>query len=377
MTYNCKQSHLGFRVTEEQKTCKTMCQKRGISAIFSCWCCCRQENTGICSKSRPPNKHRLSEFYTNDAYTLVRNHPLFLASLQKAHPSLTEHPYNLSLRRQKLHSFGINLMVVSFILYSIYLGLLTTLIVMGKHPQYFYDRANATMTLDLAKCKDVIKFFLNNFDRTDEAFVTRKYTIIKIILYVIMSSLFAKNLIVILVSLTTVIRPGPSGLEILAVILSWFYVLDWGEWQDEILFRCPVQYQLGAFGILLSYINVLVYFRMLFILDLGIYVVMLQVITIKFFRFFPVMLIVISGFGFTYWMLLQNQSVYRTPIEAILRTSLMIFDLGYEDRLYKPDEGGIGYYRLVHVIFILTAITFCIFIINLLIGKTSFNNRLS
>ena len=77
----------------------------------------------------------------------------------------------------------------------------------------------------------------------------------------------------------------------------------------------------------------------------------------------------ICGFAFTYWMLLQNQDVYGTPIAAILRTSLMLFDLGYADRLYKPSEGGIGYYKLVYVIFMLTAIVFSIFVINLLIGK--------
>ncbi|CAF3125410.1 unnamed protein product [Rotaria sp. Silwood2] len=67
-------------------------------------------------------------------------------------------------------------------------------------------------------------------------------------------------------------------------------------------------------------------------------------------------------------MLLQNQTVYGTPIEALLRTSLMLFDLGYEDRLYKSSEGGVGHYKLVYVIFMLTAIAFSIFVINLLIG---------
>ncbi|CAF1426526.1 unnamed protein product [Rotaria sordida] len=107
----------------------------------------------------------------------------------------------------------------------------------------------------------------------------------------------------------------------------------------------------------------------------GVYIVMLQLITSKFIRFLPVLLIAICGFGFTYWMLLQNQAVYGTPIEALLRTSLMLFDLGYEDRLYKPDEGGVGYYKLVYVVFMLTAIAFSIFVINLLIGKIDLNNN--
>jgi hypothetical protein len=68
-------------------------------------------------------------------------------------------------------------------------------------------------------------------------------------------------------------------------------------------------------------------------------------------------------------MLLQNQSVYGTPIEALIRTGLMMFDLGYEDRLYSPDDSGICYYTVVYVMFVLTGIVLCIFVINLMISK--------
>jgi hypothetical protein len=69
-------------------------------------------------------------------------------------------------------------------------------------------------------------------------------------------------------------------------------------------------------------------------------------------------------------MLLQNQAVFSSPIEALLRTTLMMFDLGYEDRLYGDEP---VYYKLVYVMMFLTAIVFCIFIINLLIGKMIFS----
>jgi hypothetical protein len=80
-------------------------------------------------------------------------------------------------------------------------------------------------------------------------------------------------------------------------------------------------------------------------------------------------MIIICGFGFSYWMLLQNQSVYKTPIEALIRTGLMMFDLGYEDRLYNQSEGGIGYYTILYVMFVLTGIVLSIFVINLMISK--------
>ena len=95
---------------------------------------------------------------------------------------------------------------------------------------------------------------------------------------------------------------------------------------------------------------------------------MIQGIFFKFLRFLPVLMIIICGFGFTYWMLLQNQTVFATPVEALIRTALMTFDLGYDSRIYgTPDQPA--HYKLVYVIIILTAIVFSVFIINLLIGK--------
>ena len=48
-------------------------------------------------------------------------------------------------------------------------------------------------------------------------------------------------------------------------------------------------------GLLLAYINFLVYLRTSPIFDVGIYVVMLQVISAKFLRFLPVLLVIICG----------------------------------------------------------------------------------
>ncbi|CAF3841205.1 unnamed protein product [Rotaria sp. Silwood1] len=352
---------------EEPETCATLCQKRGVGCLFSCWCCCRTHHNNSCCQCCSL-KSNIKDGYTTDAYTLVRNHPLFIVSLQEKQIDLTQHPFHILLRRTKLKSFGLILFNISFFIYITYLGLLTAFILKGKHPKYFYDRANTTMTLDLDTCKNVSEYFLNNFNQTDEAFKTNEYTNIKLALYAIMSTFIVKNVIVIASLFPKVFRTGSSYIEILALILTYVYVLDWYPWQTDILFRCPVQYQLGAMGMLLAYISLFFYVRTTPVLGLGVYIVMLQVITWKFLRFLPVLMILICSFGFTYWMLLQYQDVYASPGEALLRTSLMAFDLGYEDRLYDTEKGGVGYYKLIYFIFILTAIAFSIFIINLLIG---------
>jgi len=60
---------------------------------------------------------------------------------------------------------------------------------------------------------------------------------------------------------------------------------------------------------------------------------MLQLIFLKFITFIPVVLIVIFGFIFMHWMLLQDQAPFQSPVEALMRTGILAFDLGYEDHL--------------------------------------------
>ena len=101
---------------------------------------------------------------------------------------------------------------------------------------------------------------------------------------------------------------------------------------------------------------------------------MLQVISKKFLRFLPVLLVLICGFGFTYYALLQNQEVYSTPVLALIKTSLIMFEMNFDDRIYDEDEGGINYYPLTFVLFILTGYVMTVFVINLLIGKKTKNH---
>lgn len=104
----------------------------------------------------------------------------------------------------------------------------------------------------------------------------------------------------------------------------------------------------------------------------GLYVVMMEVIFYKLLKCIPVLLILICGFGFTYYMLLQYQTVYGSPFEAIMRTTISLYDLGYESRLYSPSSGGIMLYPVIYFVFILTEITLTIIVTNLLIGNILF-----
>ena len=367
--------YVDAKAIPKPRTCADLWNKRGIEAIHTWWFCgLNGLGCGCCSKTK---KDEYEDWYTNDAYTLVRNHPLFIASQQRHYPPLIEHFYHTHLRQTKLRSFGLVFFIISLLLYMSYLCLFTAAVFVGKHPKYFYDKADVNWTMDLSTCKYVSNYFANNPDVASEALETNIHRILKWILYVGLSIFIAKNVIIIVTLFPRVFRLSTSYVEISALLLSYVYILDWGRWQRDVVFRCPVQYQLGAMGLLLGYLNFLAYLRTSPVLDIGVYVAMLQVISGKFLRFLPVLLVIICGFGFTFWMLLQYQDVYRTPMEALMRTGIMLFDLGYDDRLYGGNEEDQGYYKLVYVVFMLTAIVCSIFVINLLIGKINFERNFS
>lgn len=263
--------------------------------------------------------------------------------------------------------FGIYLFILSCLLYSAYLSIFTTLVLQNRHPEYFYSLVNVNYTEDLTTC-EYVSNTLANGTNTD-VLKSELHKRLRWVAFGFLILFIIKNTILIISLFPKLLRIGVYYIEVAVLVLSFVYILDWYSWLSPVLLRCPIQYQLGSFGLFLAWINFLTYVRYIPIARIGIYVVMLEVILWKFLQFVPVLMIIICGFGFSYWMLLQNQSVYKTPIEALIRTGLMIFDLGYEDRLYNPSEGGIGYYTILYVMFILTGIVLSIFVINLMISK--------
>ncbi|CAF1467011.1 unnamed protein product [Adineta ricciae] len=354
------------------------------SETVRCVCCC------FCCSSLDRQEKSIIP-YTNNSYVLVRNHPLFIVAQQSSCSALVHHPYNIQLRTEKLYLFGIYFLLLSFLLYSAYLGIFTTLVLQGKHPQYFYSLINVNYTDDLGTCERVSRALVNA--NQAEALKTDAHRTLRWVAFAFLYVFIVKNLILIASLFPKILRMGANYLEISVLLLSFGYIFDWYDWLGPVIFRCPVQYQIGSFAVLLAWINFLTYLRYVPFRNIGVYVVMLQAILLKFLEFLPVLMTIICGFGFSYWMLLQNQSVYKTPIEALIRTSLMIywmllqnqsvyktpiealirtslmmFDLGYEDRLYNEDPNNVGYYTILYFMFLITGIVFCIFVVNLMIS---------
>jgi len=307
--------------------------------------------------------------YTDDAYTLVRNHPLIIASEQSQCPALVEHPYNTFLRDQWFRESGRLFYIVrgiAFFLYAAFLAIWTAIILLGKHPQYFFEKTGRNMTVDLDSCANVSRTLTTTND--SEALKYTAYTNLKYSLYAFLILFIIENTILIFALFPRIFRTIDYILEISTFVFTFVYIYDWYDWQSPVIFRCPIQYQIGSMGLLLAWMSMLTYVKRTTWFDMGVFVAMIQVIGYKFIRFIPVLLVIVCGFGFTHWMLLQNQAPFQTPVQAVVRTGILMFDLNYEDHLYNNPI----YYDLIFVVTVLTAIVFSIFILNLLISKRIF-----
>jgi hypothetical protein len=307
--------------------------------------------------------------YTDDAYTLIRNHPLIIASEQSQCPALVEHPYNTFLREQWFRRHGCLFYIIrgiSFLLYAAFVSIWTAIVLSGKHPQYFYAIVDRNLTIDLDSCANVSRTL--TAQSYSEALKTTTYRNLKYSLYAFLIFFVIENAILIFALFPRVFRTVDYILEISCFIFTFVYIYDWYDWQDPVIFRCPIQYQIGSLGLLLAWLGLLTYIKRVTFFSIGVFVAMIQVICYKFIRFIPVLFIIVCGFGFTHWMLLQNQTSFEDPVLAVIRTGILMFELNYEEHLVNNPI----YYELIYVITILAAIVFCIFILNLLISKRIF-----
>jgi hypothetical protein len=152
-----------------------------------------------------------------------------------------EHPFCQALRSKKYSQFGRYLLVLSFILYLLYLVAYTALMLRTKHPQYFYSLVNETsISEDL--CYTVAQRLISN--NITEAYKDRTFKNLKVGVYTLLCIFIAKNFFLILTLFPRLFRKGSYYLEAAALTLAFICVLDTYDWLDPLSFRCPVQYQI-------------------------------------------------------------------------------------------------------------------------------------
>jgi hypothetical protein len=148
---------------------------------------------------------------------------------------------------------------------------------------------------------------------------TADYVLTYFLYALIWLHVFKDLCIIIEISQIGIMKTFGYWLEIAAVVLSFVFIYD-QNYQMNLTFRCPVQWQFGAFSLLLSWLALLQYGRFLPII--GLYVAMLTVILRKFMKFLTVLLILISGFALSFYMVFQNFEPFQNPGLSYIKTGM-------------------------------------------------------
>jgi hypothetical protein len=243
--------------------------------------------------------------YTHNFQNIVENHPLFLMAKHNR-MQLMAHPLCQSLATKKFHRFGCCMFYTCFLIYAVFLGFFTTFALRIEQPQYYYNKTN--ITFDSNFCKNVSlkiqKWRSNDFFDMKTDFDNY----LKETLYGLLSFLLMKNLYTIC-GLFKIrgIKLFNNVLEIGTVFLCSLFIWDY-DYQKEIKMRCPTQWQYGAFGLFLGYFSLLYYIQ--YIPIIGIYFIMLKIIMMQFLLFLPVLTCLIIGFGISFYMLFEYETIF-------------------------------------------------------------------
>ncbi|CAF3947948.1 unnamed protein product [Rotaria sp. Silwood1] len=206
----------------------------------------------IDSSSGTSKATRENQPYTNDYKTLVMNHPLFLMAVYDRY-KLMAHPLSKSLVYQKFLGLSLILFIVAFLLYATFLAIFTTIVLRTRHPQEYYSLTGFNFDSDL--CKNV-SLALNSSGLKETS-----DRILQITMYVILGLLLAKNIWAI-VSYMRIAwsKTFTFFLEIVAVVLNFYFIFDY-DYQNNVTMRCPIQWQIGAFGLFIGYIALFYYIQ--------------------------------------------------------------------------------------------------------------------
>lgn len=230
---------------------------------------------------------------------------------------LMSHPLSSYLVKLKFRKFGIILYILILLMYIFYLGLFTTIILRTQHPATYYNFTNIEFQDSL--CYNVSQALLNESDGIGGVKETIDY-ILKYTIYLVIWSLVFKNIFnIVEIAQIDFSKTVRYWLETIAVLLSFVCVYD-RNYQQNLTFRCPIQWECGAFALLLSWLTLLGYVQ--FIPMLGLYVTMLLVIMRKFIRFSAIIFILISGFAFTFYMIFQNFEPFQNLGHSYMKTGV-------------------------------------------------------
>ncbi|XP_028720481.1 transient receptor potential cation channel subfamily A member 1 isoform X1 [Peromyscus leucopus] len=125
--------------------------------------------------------------------------------------------------------------------------------------------------------------------------------------------------------------------------LDYNNALEWIIYTTSIIFVLPLflnipaymQWQCGAIAIFLYWMNFLLYLQRFE--NCGIFIVMLEVIFKTLLRSTGVFIFLLLAFGLSFYVLLNFQDAFSTPLLSLIQTfSMMLGDINYRDAFLEP-----------------------------------------
>ncbi|CAF1080228.1 unnamed protein product [Rotaria sordida] len=379
------EDHCYIQQWQQRNMASQIIKKKSINKCY-CPIFCRHKPVEFQNQFFDDNHCRSLFAYTTNPYTLVHNNVLSVMCKcakeidLKDHEDeskdvqysykLMHHPLCSQLTQLKWKQFGLPLFLIFFSIYCLYLILFTIQMLRNRQPEYFYRLVNASFPNAFyshgpaLNCEEVGERLAQL--NIQEALKQPADRIIKTLVIVLLWIHVIKDALLI-IGVHRFSLVWRIYMETVTLILSFICLYDDNPWQGRLRFRCPTQWQLGAFGVFLAWTTLLSYLR--FFPIFGVYVVMLEVIMLKFLWFAPVLIILICSYSTAFYMLLQNQPVFSTIPFAWFRSAFMVLDTGYEDRFFGPDsEAYISLYPVLFVLFLFFGVTMTILVNNLLIA---------
>ncbi len=189
--------------------------------------------------------------YTNDSYTLIRNHPLLLMA-QCQQMSLMSLDFCTKLRAAKFRRFSRWFFALIFLIYLFFVAIYSVVILQVTHPEYYYDLYNSSGNtpgqninwdygFDSQLCQQVGIYLIQSGNvQARKSDLYRRATLALDVFLIIF---LTKNVLLISAAFPRLFRKMGYYLEILSFILAFIFIND-QSWQTSLNFRCPIQWQL-------------------------------------------------------------------------------------------------------------------------------------
>ncbi|XP_041463333.1 transient receptor potential cation channel subfamily A member 1 homolog isoform X1 [Lytechinus variegatus] len=320
--------------------------------------------------------------YTTSSELIRKNHPLVIMVRSKRE-QLLGHPLVTSLLNHKWSSYGRFFYYSSLLFYLLFLTVFTGYLVVNPPPFYF----NVTTDAD---GKGMVVFQFDGNARWMLSYSNATFFLFGEIGHWLIIGLAGINLLREVVQIyhqklnyldfENLLEWCVYGLAILFVapISPNFY--PYGDNTGEIRVREAWQWQCGAAGIFLAWINLILFIRKF--PQLGIYVVMFTDILKTFAKFVVLFILFIIAFALAFYALLMNQSPFNRIEYSLVKTFVMMigefeFDSIFHTQTYldQPDLtqqedflGNVYYEGITYVIFVVFVVIMSIIIMNLLVG---------